>query len=210
MFRGDDILKVYDDQFNYIAKATREEVHSKGLLHQVAHVWMLQEQGDDLYILIQQRSARRELFPGKYDLLQTTHFDPDESYEEGIVRSLDYYLGVKASTDEIIHLGSVRQRIDLEGYHDNALAQIFVIMVKKAIFFMPETEEILKVRYRDFSRFMHGELDKIDMFSLDDILLRQSTPEEWWLRKEEFFDVIEPYADAREGKSFSTSSEQFR
>ena len=202
MFRGDDILKVYDEQFNYIAKATREEVHTKGLLHQVAHVWMLQESPDGLYILIQQRSPRRELYPGKYDLLQTTHFDPDESYEEGIVRSLDYYLGVKASTDDIVHLGSVRQRIDLDDYHDNALAQIFAITVKKAIFLMPETEEIFKVRYSDFSRFMHGKQDKIDMYSLDDILLRQSTPDEWWLRKEEFFDAVEPYADARAEKLF--------
>ena len=200
MFRGDDILKVYDEHFNYIARATREEVHTKGLLHQVAHVWMLQECEDGLWVLIQQRSMKRELYPGKYDLLQTTHFDPDESYEEGIVRSLDYYLGNKTSTDEIIHLGSVRQRIDLDGYHDNALAQIFVITVKKAIFLMPETEEILKVRYHDFSRFMHGETDQIDLYSLDGGLFRQSTPDEWWLRKEEFFDAVEPYADAREEK----------
>ena len=202
MFRGYDILKIYDDHFNFIGTATREEVHSKGLLHQVAHVWMLQESKDGLYILIQQRSDRRELFPGKYDLLQTTHFDPDESYEEGIVRSLDYYLGIKASTDEIVHLGSVRQRIDMDGYHDNALAQIFAITVKKAIFLMPETEEILKVRYRDFARFMHGKQDVIDMFSLDDVFLKHSRPEDWWLRKEEFFDAVEPYADQREEKLF--------
>ena len=39
MYRGDDILKIYDQDLNNIGRATREEVHTQGLLHQVAHVW---------------------------------------------------------------------------------------------------------------------------------------------------------------------------
>ena len=37
MYRGDDILKIYDQDPNNIGRATREEVHTQGLLHQVAH-----------------------------------------------------------------------------------------------------------------------------------------------------------------------------
>ena len=80
MYRGNDILKIYDQDLNNIGRATREEVHTQGLLHQVAHVWMFQPKEDDTYIMIQKRSLDRELYPGKYDLIQTTHFDPDESY----------------------------------------------------------------------------------------------------------------------------------
>ena len=97
MYRGDDILKIYDQDLNNIGRATREEVHTQGLLHQVAHVWMFQPKEDDTYIMIQKRSLDRELYPGKYDLIQTTHFDPDESYEEAIVDSLEYYRGLKKS-----------------------------------------------------------------------------------------------------------------
>ena len=121
MYRGDDILKIYDQDLNNIGRATREEVHTQGLLHQVAHVWMFQPKEDDTYIMIQKRSLDRELYPGKYDLIQTTHFDPDESYEEAIVDSLEYYRGLKKSKEDIIHVGSTHQQIDAGDYHDNAL-----------------------------------------------------------------------------------------
>ena len=65
MYRGDDILKIYDQDLNNIGRATREEVHTQGLLHQVAHVWMFQPKEDDTYIMIQKRSLDRELYPGK-------------------------------------------------------------------------------------------------------------------------------------------------
>ena len=51
MYRGDDILKIYDQDLNNIGRATREEVHTQGLLHQVAHVWMFQPTEDDTYII---------------------------------------------------------------------------------------------------------------------------------------------------------------
>lgn len=197
MFRGDDILKIYDQDLNNIGRATREKVHTEGLLHQVAHVWMFQTKGQDSYILFQQRSMNRELYPGKYDLIQTTHCEPEESYEQAIVHSMDYYLGSKMSEEEIIHVGSTRQHIDHENYHDNALVQVFAIFVSKALFIMPDTEEIVKVRYEDFRQFVHGETDQIAIYSLDDMLITESTEDDWWLRKDEFFDVIEPYIDSR-------------
>lgn len=197
MFRGDDILKIYDQDLNYIGQATREKVHREGLLHQVAHVWMFQSTDKGAYILLQKRSMNRELYPGKYDLIQTTHCEPDESYEEAIVHSMDYYLGSKMDKEEIIHVGSTHQHIDKDDYHDNALVQVFAIFVSKALFIMPDTEEIVKVPFEDFRKLMHGELDTIDIYSLDDAWMGKSTPDEWWLRKDEFFEVMEPYIDNR-------------
>jgi|GEM_PF-699608 len=197
MYRGSDILKIYDEEFNNIGTRTREEVHRKGLLHQVAHIWMFQWSGDDAYIMIQKRSRKRELFPGKYDLLQTTHFEPEQSYEDAIRDSLKYYLGAKLSNEDITHLGSLRQHIDKGDYHDNALIQVFAITVKKALFIMPDTENILKVRFDDFSLFIRGKLRQIAMYSLDDVCIRYSRPEDWWLRSEEFIDAVEPYIDSK-------------
>ena len=197
MYRGDDILKIYDQDLNNIGRATREEVHTQGLLHQVAHVWMFQPTEDDTYIMIQKRSLDRELYPGKYDLIQTTHFDPDESYEEAIVDSLEYYRGLKKSKEDIIHVGSTHQKIDVGDYHDNALVQVFAIFTAKALFIMPDTEEIVKVRFEDFRQLIHGKQNTIKLYSLDDVYLKESSTDEWWLRKDEFVDVVEPYIDSR-------------
>lgn len=193
MFRGNDILKIYDNDYNNIGRATREKVHTEGLLHQVAHLWMFQHKPNDNYILFQQRSYKRELYPGKYDLIQTTHCDPEESYEEAIVHSMDYYLGAKLSAQNIVHVGSVRQRIDQGNYHDNALVQVFATAVSKALFIMPDTEEIIKVHYADFCKLVHGLTDSIQIYSLDDVPLKKTKKDEWWIREEEFLDVVEPY-----------------
>ena len=193
MFRGDDILKIYDEELNWIGTSTREEVHRKGLLHQVAHVWMFQWSGNEPYIFIQKRSLKRELYPGKYDMIQTTHFEPEESYEHAIYDSLDAYLGAKLSEDDITHLATMSQKIDVGDYHDNAIVQVFAITVKKALFILPDTEDILKVRFQDFNRFAHQETDNLPMYSLDDVCICYSTPDQWWLRKEEFIDAVEPY-----------------
>ena len=34
-------------------------------------------------------------------------------------------------------------------------------------------------------------------YSLDDVYLKESSADEWWLRKDEFVDVVEPYIDSR-------------
>jgi isopentenyldiphosphate isomerase len=195
MYRGDDILKIFDSELNPIGTATREEVHTKGILHQVAHVWMLQKTKDDLFIFFQKRSMSRDLFPGKYDLIQTTHFDPEESYEDGIIHSMAYYSGYHPKKEDIIHLGSCRQHIDEGDYHDNALVQVFAIRISKALFIMPDTEDIIKTRYEDFCRFVHGDLEKITIYTLDDSPLCETSRDQWWIRGEEFTEIVEPYIE---------------
>ena len=37
----------------------------------------------------------------------------------------------------------------------------------------------------------------IKLYSLDDVYLKESSAGEWWLRKDEFIDVVEPYIDSR-------------
>ncbi len=193
MFRGDDLLKIYDDHYNHIGIATREEVHTKGLLHQVAHVWMFQRAGEEVFIYFQKRSLQRELYPGKFDLIQTTHFDPDESYEDGIIHSLDYYLGCRMNKEDIVHIGSTRQHIDQGNYHDNALVQVFAMMIHKALFVMPNTETIVKAHYCDYKAMVHGKIDAIDVYSLDDVPLGKVPRDEWWIREDEFTEVVETY-----------------
>ena len=74
MYRGNDILKIYDQDLNNIGRATREEVHTQGLLHQVAHVWMFQPKEDDTYIMIQKRAL------GPRTLSRQIRPDPDNTF----------------------------------------------------------------------------------------------------------------------------------
>ena len=43
----------------------------------------------------------------------------------------------------------------------------------------------------------NGKQNTNKLYSLDDVYLKESSADEWWLRKDEFIDVVEPYIDSR-------------
>ena len=100
---------------------------------------------------------------------------------------------MKIDPENADHIGSLHQHIDQGDYHDNALVQVFSVKIKKALFVMPETEDIVKARFEDFSDFVHGRIAALPMYSADGLYLMDTVPGDWWLRKEEFLEVVEPY-----------------
>ena len=44
---------------------------------------------------------------------------------------------------------------------------------------MPDTEEIVKVRFEDFRQLIHGKQNTIKLYSLDDVYLKESSADEW-------------------------------
>ena len=44
----EEILKIYDNLYNVIGVAPRSEVHKKGLLHQVVHLWMMEVKNEEI------------------------------------------------------------------------------------------------------------------------------------------------------------------
>ena len=63
----------------------RGVVHSKGLWHQSAQVYLFNEHGD---LLIQQRSDQKDLYAGLWDGSVGEHLRPRESFRDGALRGL--------------------------------------------------------------------------------------------------------------------------
>ena len=63
----------------------RGVVHSKGLWHQSAQVYLFNEHGD---LLIQQRSDQKDLYAGLWDDSVGEHLRPRESFRDGALRGL--------------------------------------------------------------------------------------------------------------------------
>ena len=89
----EEILKIYDNLYNVIGVASRSEVHAKGLLHQVVHLWMMEEKEGEKWLYFRQRSRHRKDFPGLYDLISSGHIDPEETFEEAIIENTAEKLG---------------------------------------------------------------------------------------------------------------------
>jgi isopentenyl-diphosphate delta-isomerase len=80
---ADEILVLVDDQDNQIGTDTRENCHSgRGKLHR-AYTAFLFRQGK---MLLQQRSRKKLLWPGAWDVSFTSHVYPGESYQQAASR----------------------------------------------------------------------------------------------------------------------------
>ncbi len=65
-----ELLTVYDEHMRETGVASRAEVHSKGLLHEVVHCWLVSQAETGVWLYFQQRLHSKRDFTGWYDIHQ--------------------------------------------------------------------------------------------------------------------------------------------
>lgn len=113
-----DLVDIIDENDVVIGQATREEAHSKRLLHRFIHVYV---QGSDGRWLLQQRSRNKKNGPFKFDASVGGHVDAGESYLVAARREMTEEIGLPETTPlELI--GKIEDRDGME----NMLGQVFI------------------------------------------------------------------------------------
>ena len=80
---GQEILVLVDEHDNEIGTDTRENCHSgKGRRHRAYTVFLFH----DGKMLLQQRSQKKLLWPGAWDVSYTSHVYPGETYQQAAAR----------------------------------------------------------------------------------------------------------------------------
>jgi isopentenyldiphosphate isomerase len=82
-----------------------DTVHSKGLWHGVANVWVVNGQSE---ILLQLRAPGVELCPGVWDVAMGTHLRAGESPAAAAQRGLKTELGLAAGPEELKHMFNIK------------------------------------------------------------------------------------------------------
>ena len=83
----------------------RGEVHRDGDLHGSVHVWVF----DGEEVLLQKRSADKDVFPNYIDASCTGHIDPGETPTKAALRELSEELGIHAEETDLRFI--LRQRV---------------------------------------------------------------------------------------------------
>lgn len=120
--KADELFFVVDENDQPLDPLPRKIVHTKGIWHRTAHVWIVNSHGE---LLCQQRALNKELNPGYWEAFFGGHVHPNETYEEAALRELDEELGIQARAEDLSFFKKFQ-------YHDpngknNDFQAIFVI-----------------------------------------------------------------------------------
>lgn len=96
--RQDEVFDVVDQDDCVIGRATRGEVHAKGLLHRATHVLVFDRSGR---VYLQKRSLQKDTAPGCWESSCSGHVDAGEDYLTAAVRELAEEIGVVARAEQL-------------------------------------------------------------------------------------------------------------
>jgi isopentenyldiphosphate isomerase len=92
---NEEIFDVVNDRDEVIDKATRSDVHRRGLMHRATHVLVFNSKGE---VFLQKRSLKKDRQPGLWDSSASGHVDSGEEYDACAVRELREELGLDVRT----------------------------------------------------------------------------------------------------------------
>lgn len=156
-------LAIFDEQYNKIGTALRDEVHEKGFWHEVFHCWVIEKVEDEWMIYLQLRSQCKKDYPGQYDITAAGHLLATETVLDG-VRELNEELGLNVTGDELNSLGVIAYQIDDKQIKDYEFANVFVYEIKNGFErFQIQREEldgIYRMKLHQFYELASGEKEQ--------------------------------------------------
>ena len=88
---NDEIFDVVNEQDEVIGRASRAEVHARGLMHRAVHVLVFNKAGE---VFLQKRSMTKDKSPGLWDSSASGHVNSGEDYDTCAVRELREEIGL--------------------------------------------------------------------------------------------------------------------
>ena len=89
-----EIVTVVDEENRPVAELPRHRVRSENLRHRATYIFVLDRQGR---VLVQRRTALKDVYPGYYDLAAGGVVAARESYEECAEREAAEELGIRGT-----------------------------------------------------------------------------------------------------------------
>ena len=166
-----EIFKIFDEHYNVVGLAPREEVHRLGLWHETFHCWLVDQTNQTIYM--QLRSENKKDYPGLFDITAAGHLLHTENETDG-VRELGEELGIKANFEDLTKLSTCKCSIVNDKIKDHEFAHVFAYISKKGYpDFSLQKEEVAGIVHcsvDDFEDLWLGKKGQIEVngFKIDE------------------------------------------
>jgi len=164
----DEMLTIYDEELNEFGTALRSEIHSKGLLHQVVHCWIVDEASEEKWIYFQQRSREKKDFPGMYDISAAGHIDIGEEAEVAVKRETQEEIGILINSTSLKFIGNIREEMQRDNFFNNEMCYVYLYSMRNPKFEIGhEVEKMVKISFNEFKKWILEDSKKIRALSID-------------------------------------------
>jgi isopentenyldiphosphate isomerase len=111
----DEMLTLVTDSDEILGPIPRSRVHGyPELIHRSVHVMVISPGGR---LLLQKRSLRKDVQPGKWDTSVGGHVGFGQSYEEAARREAEEELGLRPDTLTFLYPSRIRNAVESENIH---------------------------------------------------------------------------------------------
>lgn len=131
-----ELLEAYDAEGHFLGLFPRSECHkNKKLAHKAVHILVFNSGGD---IILQKRSAKKDLYPLMWDTSVGGHLTPNENYFNAAVRECEEELGF--TPGKLIKLYNYTMYAD----NETELVETFFTLYDGP--YMPCNDEVMEVK----------------------------------------------------------------
>lgn len=119
-----ELLRIFDENYNPIGKASRADVHKIGHWHETFHCWLAGIENDRVYLYFQLRSKEKKDYPNLLDITAAGHILAHEKIEDG-TREIEEEIGIHVSFSELVLLDVMKYCVSQTDLIDNEIAHVY-------------------------------------------------------------------------------------
>ena len=192
----DEMLTIYDEELNEFGTALRSEIHSKGLLHQVVHCWIVDEASEETWIYFQQRSYEKKDFPGMYDIAAAGHVDIGEKSEVAVKRETQEEIGILINSTSLKFIGNIREEMQRDNFFNNEICYVYLYSMRNPKFEIGhEVEKMVKISFNEFKKWILEGAENIVSCSIDGKSKIIIKSQEFCPHKKEYLELVVEFAE---------------
>ncbi len=163
----EEMIDIYDENFNKIGVKSRFDVHKYGFKHKVVQCYIINKIDNSKWIYFQQRSFDKDSYPGFYDIACAGHIDSGEQASSSMIRELQEEIGLRVEKSQLNYAGTKLENKNHGNILDDEICELYVLSIENENFVLgEEVEDMVKVLFNDYKSWINGQYKVLKVFSI--------------------------------------------